>query len=448
MDVERRVTVSQATVEERCECEKTGEKKPVIVGYAAVFNSESRNLGGFVESIHPRAFDAVLEANPDVIGVFNHDRNKLLGRVSNGSLKLKADDYGLRYEITPPNTQEARDVVELVRGGYVGGSSFAFAVKKDGGDAWTTDEKGRRKREIRSVDLLEDVGPVVRPAYGASTVVVSRRAMEIALGEAFRANQTMANSAKRGLKQAAKLENADQMLVGVAERMANREILTADEISRLQEAHKKASEVRNAGWHGSPAWVEWQLAGGDAGERWVSRRAEELAAVSGDPEQPAEEIRAEQPEEEKIEEPSEVEEESGGNLSPNNYHLYESIEQIADDDGKWPQAGADGAHYMDESPFAAKGLNCANCVFFNEGGSCDVVDGAIAPGGLCRLWIITEDKLAGMTVEEKPAEMPAPEEKPAEMPAPEEKPARRQDDAATAMARLKAAALGSAARRG
>lgn len=448
MDVERRVTVSQASVEERCACQETGEKKPVIVGYAAVFNSESRNLGGFYESIHPRAFDGVLEGNPDVIGVFNHDRNKLLGRVSNGSLKLKADEYGLRYEITPPNTQEARDVVELVRGGYVGGSSFAFAVKKDGGDAWSTDEKGRRKREIRSVDLLEDVGPVVRPAYGKSSVVVSRRALEMAVGEAFRVNQTMANAAKRGLKQAAKLENADEMLKNVAERVANREILTVEEVLRLDSVHKRVAEARSPGWNGSPAWVEWQLAGGDAGEKWVSRRAAEFAS---EPEAPAtvEPTPASEPEETReVEEPSELEEPSAGSLSPANYALYEAIEMISEDEGKWPQDGPSGAHYMKKSMFKDIGLRCQNCVFFNAEGTCDAVEGEIAADGICKLWVIPEEKLtmtdALASVSDEKASPPAASAT-EPMPTVEEKPTTRRDDAATALARLKAATLGNAA---
>jgi phage head maturation protease len=85
-EIERRTTVSDATIEYRDM--GNGEKKPVISGYAAVFNAESRNLGGFVETIHPNAFDEVLAEGPDVIGVFNHDRNLLLGRTGNGSMKL------------------------------------------------------------------------------------------------------------------------------------------------------------------------------------------------------------------------------------------------------------------------------------------------------------------------------------------------------------------------
>ena len=120
-EIERRLTVSDTSIEYREV--GNGEKRPVIVGYAAVFNSESRNLGGFVEVIHPNAFDEVLATNPDVIGVYNHSKDKLLARSANGTLRLKPDSYGLRYEMGPlPKTQTAEEVVELVAGGYVTGS--------------------------------------------------------------------------------------------------------------------------------------------------------------------------------------------------------------------------------------------------------------------------------------------------------------------------------------
>jgi len=272
-EIERRTTVSDATIEYRDM--GNGERKPVIAGYAAVFNSESRNLGGFVETIHPNAFDEVLAEGPDVIGVFNHDRNLLLGRTGNGTMKLTKDPYGLRYEIMPnENTSIGRDVIAWVSDRTVVGSSFAFAIKRDNGDSWSTDpQRGIRKREVRAIGLLEDVGPVVRPAYDTSSVVVSRRAIEMALGESHRPIQTMANAAKRGLKLAQRAENVDSRLICVAERLANREIVSVEEVLYLAEVYERCLAAKVTGWSGTPAWIEWQLAGGDAGEKWIARRS-------------------------------------------------------------------------------------------------------------------------------------------------------------------------------
>ena len=278
-EIERRTVVSDAEIEYR-EVEN-GEKRPVIVGYAAVFNSESRNLGGFVETVHPEAFNDVLATNPDVLGVFNHDKNMLLGRTANGRLKLSPDSYGLRYEITPnPNTSVGRDVIEWVKDRTIVGSSFAFAVRKVGGDVWNTGNDGVRRREIRSISLLDDVGPVTRPAYEASSVVVSRRAIEMALGDSYRPNQTMANAARKGLRSANGRDDVDQVLVSLAERVVNREILSVEEVAYLSEVHKRCHEVRSYGWSGNPAWVEWMLAGGDSGERWVQKRHSEPVTVT------------------------------------------------------------------------------------------------------------------------------------------------------------------------
>jgi HK97 family phage prohead protease len=278
-EIERRIMLSEAQIEYRAG--ENGEKRPVISGYGAVFHSESRNLGGFVETIHPSAFDEVLSTKPDVIGVFNHDRNLLLGRTSNGTMRLMTDAYGLRYEITPnTNTSIGKDVTEWVKDRTVVGSSFAFAISRDGkGDSWTTDERGMRRREVRNIALLEDVGPVARPAYDSSSVVVSRRAIEQAMGESFRPTQTMANSSKRGLKLADRNDGVDQVLVGIAARIAAREIVSAEEVGYLAGVFERCLAAKATGWSGTPAWVEWQLAGGDTGSKWVQRRSE-LAAPS------------------------------------------------------------------------------------------------------------------------------------------------------------------------
>ncbi len=253
---------------------ENGDKKAVITGYGAVFNSESRNLGGFVETIHPAAFDNVLSTNPDVIGVFNHDRNLLLGRTSNGTMKLTTDAYGLRYEITPnTNTSIGKDCVEWVKDRTIVGSSFSFAISKASGDSWSTDERGMRRREVRNIALLEDVGPVARPAYDSSSVVVSRRAIELAMGDKNRPRQTMANAAKRGLKLAERNEGIDGVLVGIAQRLVAREVVSVEEIAYLANVYERCLAAKTLGWSGTVAWVEWQLAGGDTGQKWVARRA-------------------------------------------------------------------------------------------------------------------------------------------------------------------------------
>jgi phage head maturation protease len=79
-------------------------------------------------------------------------------------LRLTEDDIGLRYEIEPPDTEQARGVLASVERGDVSGSSFAFIPTRTG----IIEEEGRTVREVRAVELF-DVGPVTYPAYPATT---------------------------------------------------------------------------------------------------------------------------------------------------------------------------------------------------------------------------------------------------------------------------------------
>jgi uncharacterized protein len=46
-----------------------------IGGFAARYSTLSSDLGGFRERILPGAFDKVLDSDPDVVCLFNHDPN-------------------------------------------------------------------------------------------------------------------------------------------------------------------------------------------------------------------------------------------------------------------------------------------------------------------------------------------------------------------------------------
>lgn len=134
--------------------------KPVITGYAAVFDKPSHNLGGFVERVHPGCFNEARMAGwPDVLARFNHKDDLLLGTTAARTLSLKIDDHGLNYEINPPRSRA--DVVELIERGDVRQSSFAFRGAKD---EWTLSEEGYPLRILHSLEIM-DVAPVTRAAY-------------------------------------------------------------------------------------------------------------------------------------------------------------------------------------------------------------------------------------------------------------------------------------------
>ena len=148
------------------------EDNYIIVGYAAKFNSYSSEIGGFREIIDIGAFDNVL--NCDVRALYNHDENMVLGRSSAGTLKLSVDEVGLKYEIIPPDTKYANDLIELLKRGDIKESSFAFSMK-NGVEKW--DDTTPITRHLVSIGELYDVSPVTYPAYPDSTSGLTVRSL-------------------------------------------------------------------------------------------------------------------------------------------------------------------------------------------------------------------------------------------------------------------------------
>lgn len=130
-----------------------------ITGYAAVFNSPVQIGSYFQEMIAPGAFSASI-ASDDIRALFNHNSDYVLGRNSNGSLTLREDAKGLYFEVTPPETSWARDLMLSIERGDISQMSFGFIAKRQEWDE--TDDVV--KRTLLEVELLE-VSPVTFPAY-------------------------------------------------------------------------------------------------------------------------------------------------------------------------------------------------------------------------------------------------------------------------------------------
>lgn len=146
-----------------------------LTGHAAVFGSESGDLGGFREVIQRGAFRKVLKREGlDVAALFNHDQNLILGRTTNGTLTLREDPRGLVYEVNVADTSYGRDLRVLLERGDVSQSSFAFRVKAEG-QTWTDSPDGTMIRTITEFEDLLDVSPVVYPAYADTSSVALTR---------------------------------------------------------------------------------------------------------------------------------------------------------------------------------------------------------------------------------------------------------------------------------
>lgn len=172
-----------------------------LVGYFATFNRRSRDLGGFVEQVDPRAFDTTLSTSgSDIISTVSHQIDKPLGRVSAGNLRIGVDEIGAHYAVDLLDTSHARDLATEVRAGVVLGSSFMFDVvtRSDGarGVQWSTTEQGYPLRTLTELRLYE-VGPTALPAYpdteGAGALALRSLADERGLDP-----QVVADAARNG----------------------------------------------------------------------------------------------------------------------------------------------------------------------------------------------------------------------------------------------------------
>ncbi len=158
---------------QRVAVETRADGKRTITGYAAVFydandpGTEYRLWDDVVERILPGAFDRAVRED-DVRGLFNHDDSLMLGRTTSGTMRLSVDKRGLRFEIDPPDTTAAKDLLQLLDRGDVTGSSFAFTPE----DTSYRETDGVYIIERRAVKLY-DVGPVSFPAY-TSTEAAAR----------------------------------------------------------------------------------------------------------------------------------------------------------------------------------------------------------------------------------------------------------------------------------
>ncbi|HEX8323911.1 MAG TPA: HK97 family phage prohead protease [Tepidisphaeraceae bacterium] len=140
------------------------------MGYAAVYNSLSADLGGFKERIRPNAFRNSIAGGTDIRALVDHDASKLLGRTSAGALRLSEDQVGLRIEIDlPEGVSYANDIRSLIKRGDIKGMSFGFRVPTGGQSI--TKEAGQTIRELSEINLKE-VTVTSIPAYGDTSVYV------------------------------------------------------------------------------------------------------------------------------------------------------------------------------------------------------------------------------------------------------------------------------------
>lgn len=164
MNKEIRCYTHEMTIEQR------DDGTSSLVGYAAVFNSPSVEMGWidtFTESIVPGAFSRSLKDNTDVRALLDHQTGMIIARTKNGTLTLEEDSVGLKVRMTPVPTEDGKKAVEWVRSGLVDAMSFGFEAISD---KWGV-RAGKQHRELLDVNLYE-VSLVAFPAYPATSIGV------------------------------------------------------------------------------------------------------------------------------------------------------------------------------------------------------------------------------------------------------------------------------------
>src|SRR5260370_25458196 len=130
------------------------DSKFQIAGYAAKYGTVAQ-LGDFDETIEQAAFSDSVHGMDEVKCLLNHDANIVLGRTSNGTLTLEADNIGLRFTCQLDQTnQQHKNIYASIKRGDISECSFAFTVPKDG-QTFTARGGDVPLRTLRKVNLLD-----------------------------------------------------------------------------------------------------------------------------------------------------------------------------------------------------------------------------------------------------------------------------------------------------
>lgn len=140
-------------------------------GSAVVYGVTATIGGSFKELWLPGAFSRSLAgggARGDVLALFGHNSDLVLGRRSAGTLTLADRAGSLDFSIDLPDTQLGRDTRTSVARGDVNGMSFQFQVVP-GGDTWSREADGWDLRVVHEAEIAE-VSPVAFPAFQSTSV--------------------------------------------------------------------------------------------------------------------------------------------------------------------------------------------------------------------------------------------------------------------------------------
>lgn len=169
---------------------ENGRKELVVRGYPILFNTPTKVwdywYDEITEIILPQALDGVDLRN--VFLLYGHDMNRVLGRTGK-NLRLEVDETGLFMECVMPNTQEARDLYNLIEAGIVDGMSFWLRTYDQVNPSTLT-------RTVTKIEELPEVTITAFPVYKETVVI----AMEEKRQKALREQREMARLVEEEIK--------------------------------------------------------------------------------------------------------------------------------------------------------------------------------------------------------------------------------------------------------
>lgn len=148
-----------------------------VEGYAMLYDQPSVPMP-FVEYIDRGALDNVDLSK--VLLLYGHDLNSVLARSDAENLQLRADDRGLWFRATLPDTTLGRDTYTNVANGNLKGCSVGFKI---GDDKWLQGNDGKVIHHIRSFNQLIEISITPIPAYTETSVDVQRSLEAFMKGE-------------------------------------------------------------------------------------------------------------------------------------------------------------------------------------------------------------------------------------------------------------------------
>jgi HK97 family phage prohead protease len=157
-----------------------------VSGYAVLWDAVANIGGEFRERFAKGSLTRSLREG-DVRALIGHDRSRVVGRLSAGTLRLTEDSTGLRYEVDADlSTPDGQTIAGTVGRGDVSGVSPGFWVREEN---WTVNG-ALPLRTILDASLTE-ISIVGWPAYEQTSASLSRAANNFAAASRRRAEAAM-----------------------------------------------------------------------------------------------------------------------------------------------------------------------------------------------------------------------------------------------------------------